>query len=178
MPRRRVELDRDEKITQILDVAARQLTEGGYSSLSSAAIARELGLAPNAVRWYFPSRAHLFVETLRRELLAIAARKPKGQDVRARILWWTDQFAPLNRHRGALQEQAAESEVMAEFLVELDAVLERMLRNAFSDRVPAEQLTPAIAAFRATVDGTYAERLSRARRHAVLNFTLDRLWGQ
>jgi hypothetical protein len=97
--------------------------------------------------------------------------------VRTRILWWTDKFAPLNRHRGALREQAAQSAVAAEFLEELDAVLERMLRNAFSDRVAEDQLAPSIAAFRATVDGTYAEGLSRTQRHSVLSFTLDRLWS-
>jgi AcrR family transcriptional regulator len=139
-------------------------------------IARDLGLAQNAIYWYFPSRAELFVAVLRRILEGIGARKPRGEtDVVRRILWWTDQFAPLYAFRPAMQEQARESDVAAQFVKDLDELLERMLSNAFRGRVPDEQLPVAIDSFRATVTGTYAQGLSRPRRRALLSFSLDRL---
>jgi TetR/AcrR family transcriptional repressor of mexAB-oprM operon len=176
MPRNRRQIDREEKVDAILTVAERQLTEGGLDALSVAAIARELGVAQNAIYWYFPSRAHLFVETLRRMLYAIAARKPRGQQGLARILWWTDQFASLYTLRPALQELAREAEVVAEFVRELDQVLDRMVTNAFRGRVREADLSTAVASFRATVTGTYAERLSRKQRRELLTFWLERLW--
>src|SRR5437660_12556488 len=104
MPRTRAELNRDDKVAEILDVAERRLLEGGFEALSMVGIARELGLAQNAIYWYFPSRAELFVATLRRILEGIAGRKPRGeQNVVKRILWWTDQFAPLYAFRPAMQ---------------------------------------------------------------------------
>ena len=178
MPRRRIELDRYEKVAEILDAAERRLRDGGVDALSIAAIARELGIAQNAVYWYFPSRAHLFVETLRRMLYAIAARKPRGQQGLERILWWTDQFASLHAFRPALQQQARESEVVADFVRELDEVLDRMLTNAFRDRMPDDDLPAAIAAFRATVTGTYAEGLPKTQRRELLTFALERFWRQ
>jgi AcrR family transcriptional regulator len=177
MPRNRRQTDREEKVDAIVAVAERQLMEGGLDALSVAAIARELGLAQNAIYWYFPSRAHLFVETLRRMLRAIAARKPRSQRVLQRILWWTDQFAAIYRFRGALQQQAAEAAVVAEFARELDEVLDGMLATAFRDRVAEGDLPAAVAGFRALVTGTYAEGLSRKQRRELLTFWLERLWA-
>ena len=85
MPRKRTELAREQKVEQILDIAERRLLDDGYNGLSIAAIARDLGLAQNAVRWYFSTRDHLLVATLRRILEQIAARKPRARDDVERI---------------------------------------------------------------------------------------------
>lgn len=96
MAKTRTEVDRDAKMGEILGLAERRLREDGYQGLSVAAIARELGLAQNAIYWYFPSKDHLFVAVLRRMLEEIAARKPRGEvGRRERILWFADQLEPL-----------------------------------------------------------------------------------
>jgi AcrR family transcriptional regulator len=176
MPRTRPELQREDKVAEILEVAERQLRDGGFEALSMVGIARELGLAQNAIYWYFRSRAELFAATLRRMLERIAARKPRGeQDVVKRILWWTDQFEPLYAFRPAMHEQARTSRVVAEFVTDLDDLLDRMLTNAFRHRVPNDQLAAAVESFRATVTGTYAQGVPPRRRREVLSFSLDRL---
>jgi hypothetical protein len=95
--------------------------------------------------------------------------------VHLRILWWTDQLAPIYRYRTALQTKATDSQVVADFIEELDATFDQMLANGFHDRIPDADLKPAVGAFRATVNGTYAEGLSPARRRAVLTFPLARM---
>jgi TetR/AcrR family transcriptional regulator, regulator of autoinduction and epiphytic fitness len=175
MPARRSDAEREDKVEEILVLAARQLEAGGVEAISMAAIARQLGVAQNTIRWYFPSRAELVVATMRRRLAAIAARKPRGRELVPRILWWIDQLAPVSRYRAVLQREAADSAAVAAFVAELDATLDRMLANGFRDRLAAEELSPAVAAFRATVNGTYAEGLSPRRRRAVLEFALARL---
>jgi AcrR family transcriptional regulator len=176
MPRTRHELNREEKVAEILDAAERRLRDGGFDALSMAGIARELGLAQNAIYWYFPSRAHLFVAALQRMMEGIVARKPRGGvGVVERILWFTDQYAPLYALRPAMQEQAGESPVVADFVRKLDKLLERMLSNAFRGRVPDDQLAPATGSFRATVTGAYTEGLSPPRRRKLLAFALERL---
>ena len=176
MARTRAELNREDKMAEILEAGERRLYEGGFEALSMIGIARDLGLAQNAIYWYFPSRAELFVAVLRRILEGIAARKPRGEtDVEKRILWWTDQFASLYAFRAAMQEQARESKVVAQFVRDLDALLDRMLGNAFRGRVPDDQLAAAIESFRSTVTGTYAQALSTRRRREVLSFSMNRL---
>lgn len=176
MPRTRPELNRDEKVAQVLEAGEQRLLAGGFEALSMIGIARDLGVAQNAIYWYFPSRAELFVAVLRHMLESIAARKPRGEvGVVERTLWWTDQFARIYALRPAMQEQARTSEVVAKFVDDLDGLLERMLTNAFRGRVPDGQLRGAIDSFRATVIGTYAQELSRRGRREVLSFALDRL---
>src|SRR5213592_1460682 len=163
---------------EILAAAERRLREGGYQSLSVAALARELGLAQNAIYWYFPSKDELFVATLRRMLDEIAARKP-SKDVGEveRILWFTDQFQPLSGLRGAMSDRARSSKTVADFVAELDALLERMLSNAFRGHVSADELPVAVEAFRSTVEGTFVKGLDRRTRRRVLAFALGRLIG-
>jgi AcrR family transcriptional regulator len=179
VPRTRSEIDREAKIAEIVEAAARRLRQEGFDGLSVAAIARELGLAQNAIYWYFPSRDHLFVAALEWILGDIASRKPKGSDVgtRERILWFTDQFESLSDLLAAMNERAKHAAVVAEFVRELDTTRTRMLRNALRDRVPERDLELAVASFRATVEGTFVKGLSRRERHEVLGFALDRLIG-
>jgi AcrR family transcriptional regulator len=179
MARTRTELEREAKVSEIVEAAERRLRDGGYDALSIAAIARQLGLAQNAIYWYFPSKDHLFVAALQQMLREIAARKPRHEEVGGveRILWFTDQFQGLSDLRGAMRERARESEVVADFVAELDALLSRMLSNAFRDHVPADELPVAVESFRATVEGTFVKGLDNPERRRVLTFTLDRLMG-
>jgi AcrR family transcriptional regulator len=141
-----------------------------------AAIARELGLAQNAIYWYFPSKDHLFVAALERMLREIAARKPSREVGEVeRILWFTDQFRGLSDLRGAMNERARSSQVVADFVQELDALLSRMLSNALRGHVQAEELPVAVESFRATVEGTFVRGLDKRARRKVLTFALERL---
>src|SRR4030081_840041 len=126
MPKTRIEVPKQEKVDELVAAAESRLRTGGYEALSVAAIARELGLAQNAIYWYFPSKDHLFVAALERMLREIAARKPSRAvgGVR-RILWFTDQFEALFQYRPAMRERARHSPVVAEFVEQLDALLSR-----------------------------------------------------
>ena len=137
MARTRTELDRDEKVDQILEAAERRLREGGYGALSVVGLARELGIAQNAVYWYFPSKDHLFVAALERILRGIVARKPpRRRGVEGQILWFVDQLAEIEHLRAAMYEQARTSPVVAEFAATASATWRRMLTNVLADRMP------------------------------------------
>lgn len=176
MPRTRPAESRDEKMSEILALAEERLREGGYQALSVAAIARELGLAQNAIYWYFPSKDELFVATMNRMLEKIAARKPaKKVGELERILWFTDQFQALSGLRAAMNDRAPHSPVVADFVTELDALLSRMLSNVLRKYIPAKELPLAVESFRATVDGTFVKGLDKRARRKLLTFTLRRL---
>jgi AcrR family transcriptional regulator len=176
MPRTRTELERDAKVAEIVEAAEGRLREGGYEALSVAGLARQLGLAQNAIYWYFPSKDHLFVAALERMLGEIAARKPtKEVGEVERILWFTDEFQLLSGLRAAMNERARSSKVVADFVAELDALLARMLSNALRDHVDAEELPVAVETFRATVEGTFVKGLDEGERRRVLTFALERL---
>jgi TetR/AcrR family transcriptional regulator, cholesterol catabolism regulator len=178
VPKTRPAISRDEKVGEIVERAEQRLREGGYDALSVAAIARELGLAQNAIYWYFPSKDHLFVAALERMLRDIAARKPSRNTGEVeRILWFTDQFQALSDLRGAMNDRARTSEVVAKFVQDLDELLSRMLSNALRGHVPEDELPVAVETFRATVEGTFVKGLGRRERRKVLSFALERLMG-
>ena len=176
MPRTRPTESRDATKAAILEAAERRLRTGGYQALSVAAIARDLGLAQNTLYWYFASKDELFVATLRRILGQIAARKPAPDVGRVeQILWFTDQFQELSDLRGPMNDRARESAIVASFVQELEALLSRMLSNALSEYLSADELPLAVETFRATVEGTFVKGLDRRARRRVLTFALERL---
>lgn len=176
MPKTYPHRTRDEKAAAIIDVAERQLCDGGYHALSVAAIGRELGVAQNTIYWYFSSKDELFVATLRGMLGRIHARKPSKKAGRIeQILWFTDQFEGLSGLRAAMTERARSSAVVSEFVQEFDALLSRMLSSALSQDLPADELSVAVETFRATVEGTFARGLDRRERRRVLTYALQRL---
>jgi len=176
MPRTRPAESREVKQAAILQAAERRLRGGGYGALSVAGIARELNLAQNTIYWYFPSKDDLFVAVLQRILAELAAQKPSSRRGQIdQILWFTDQFGELSDLRGAMNERARESAVVAGFVAELDTLLSRMLAHALADAVPPGEVALAVEAFRATVEGTFVKGLDRRARRRVLRFALRQL---
>ena len=176
MPKTRHAVSKDEKVGEIVELAERRLRDGGYEALSVAGIARELGIAQNAIYWYFPSKDHLFVVALERMLRKIVARKPSREAGEIeRILWFTDQFQALSGLRAAMNERARSSRVVADFVRDLDELLSRMLSNALRAHLPEEELPVAVEAFRSTVEGTFVKGLGKRARREVLTFALERL---
>jgi AcrR family transcriptional regulator len=179
MPRKRLEHTRDEKVDQILTVAERRLRDGGYEALSIAGIARDLGVAQNAVYWYFPAKDFLFVQTLRRMLTGlVSARPPAATGAADQVLWFAEELESLHRLRASLAERARTSPVLAGFAAELNGGLRGMLLNALAGRIPEDELPLAVDTFIATVDGTVLQNLDPAERRRLLLYALDRVLGQ
>src|SRR5437763_14794207 len=98
MPTTRRDVDRATKVEAILDAAEAQLTACGYQGMSIAAIARELGLAQNAIHWYFRSKDDLLVAVLDRMVAGevAAAGGLAGKSAEKQILWEADRLAVLD----------------------------------------------------------------------------------
>lgn len=179
MPRKRAELGREEKVGEILDAAEQRLREGGWEALSIAAIARDLGVAQNAVYWYFPSKDLLFVATLRRMLTALVdARPPATTGLTNQVLWFVEELQSLHELRAALAERARSSVVAAAFAEELSRGLRGMLANALSGSIADAELPLAVDTFIATVEGTVIKHLDADQRRRLLMYALDRILGQ
>src|SRR5258708_23998933 len=89
MPSNRAARLRDEKVVEILDLAEVQLLAGGYSAMSVAAIARTLGIAPNTIYWYFPSKDHLLAAVVERLMTrAVQAKPPHAAGVEQHALYF------------------------------------------------------------------------------------------
>jgi AcrR family transcriptional regulator len=175
MPRTRPHLHRDDKVDELVDAAVRRLNDGGYGALSVADIARELGLAQNAIYWYFPSKDHLFVAALQKIVDGIMSRKPRGESVVARIIWFSDRMQEFQLLRAAMRERAASSEVVAEFEASLYAGIRMLLSSALSGSVAKAELEMTTNAVVGLVEGVLLQGASRKQRAELLRFGLKRL---
>ena len=177
VPRTRTAIDRDAKVDEILDAAVAQLRAGGPATLSVAAIARELGLAQNAVYWYFPSKDELFVAAVDRMLRDVVARKPPRQrSTKAKVLWFVDQLGELEPVRSALRDRGRSSDVVAAFQAEVDATFHRMLSNVLASDLPdPAHRALAVDALVATIQGALQRPLDRQQRRRLVGFAYDRL---
>lgn len=173
MPRTRTELERQAKVDEILDAALARLREGGYDALSVVGIARELGVAQNALYWYFPSKDHLFVGALERMLRDIHARKPPpDRALEKKVLFFVEQLDAIADVRAAMFDRARVSPVVAEFTAALDELWKRMLTNVLRDKVPPRELEPTVDTLLATFQGALLrphtpEELRRTVRYAL-----------
>lgn len=176
MPRNRYDVDRDEKVAAILDAGERRLRDDGVAAFSVAALARDLGLAGNAIYWYFPTRDDLLVATVDHLLRGVVARKPPGRrDLAARVLWFVEQLDELEHVRAGLSERARVSPTVAAFLARLDDQARQMLRNVLADHVPDRDLAIAAQTLLATIDGLRLHALTRAERRRVVRFAVERV---
>jgi AcrR family transcriptional regulator len=175
VPQTRPELERETKIEEIVGTAARRVAEGGYGALSVAAIGRELGLSPNSVYWYFPSKDELFVASVRRILAGIlAAKPPRRMALESRVLWFAEQLDDVDHVRRSLYERARSSAVVAAFVRELESGLREMLTNALAGSVAESDVGIAADALLATAEGASARNLTKADRRRVVSYALRR----
>jgi AcrR family transcriptional regulator len=175
MPRTRPHLERDEKVDQLVDVAVRRLLEGGYTALSIADIARELGLAQNAIYWYFPSKDDLFVAAMQRIYEGILNRKPRSSTVATRVVWFAEQLLEVQPIRAALSERARVSAAVAKFECDVYDGIKMLLSSALSGTVPAAELGLTTDAVVGLVEGVLQQNISKKQRAELIRFGLARL---
>lgn len=118
MPRTRIDVDRDEKVAEILDHAEVLFLDRGYSGTTMAELARAAGVATNAIYWYFPSKDDLFVAVVRRLFTRVFAdarpeRVRTPSDLESYLLAVFDGLAELSWITAMVHDRARESEVVA-----------------------------------------------------------------
>lgn len=178
MPRTRPDLDRDDKVAAIVEGAQRRLRDGGYESLSIIALARELGVAQNAIYWYFPTKDHVFVAAVDRTLHDILSRKPRTGDALERVLWFAERLHEFQDLRITMRDRARTSEVVAEYDRDVIALLRVLLVGAIAGDVNAVELDDTVDAVMALCDGVLLRDLTKAHRRQLIRFGYSRLVHQ
>jgi AcrR family transcriptional regulator len=175
VPRNRSDVPRADKLDEIVDAARDRLVDGGYSALSVADIARQLGLAQNAIYWYFPTKDHLLVAAVERILHDVLERKPRRGTPVTRVLWFADQLYEFQALRLTIRERAQHSEAVAEFERNVVSLLRVMLVNSLSEAVDRNRLENTADAILALCEGVLLRDFATAHRRRVLRFGVEQL---
>lgn len=175
MPRKRTELDRDEKVEQILERAVELLRSGGSEELSINRVARDLGLARAAVYWYFRSRDELFTAACARLFADTFTGAPAHGSVIDRIRWGVERFAAIYDVYAALLERAPVEPVAAELLQAFDRSVCRRLTEVLAPHVAADRLDGIVETIVVFTEGLLGRRLPPAERDRRLATALNAL---
>lgn len=175
MPRNRREVDRDDKLDEILTVAEKILLAHGYDALSHSAVARELGLARAAIYWYFPAKDDLFTAAASRIFTAALANPPSTNNYARRIQWAVDRLAELRPLNLALHDRAHHSDSAAHLEATIQRGLCDRLRELLRSHVPPARLEPVTKTIVVFIEGLLAHPTPTRQRRALLQFLLTEL---
>jgi AcrR family transcriptional regulator len=175
VPRNRQDVDRVEKIEEIVRAGERLVRAGGYEALSFSGIAEELGLARGAVYWYFRSKDELFAACAARAIQTALSNPPKRTGYASRIIWAVDQLAAIRPIHTTLQDRARHSKPAATLLQGIQGTLTSQLRELLRPHVTPARLEPVSGAIFVFVQGLLALPLAERERQRHLRFLLREL---
>lgn len=181
MPRNRVDTAREVKVEAILDVAERLFAERGFTTTSTALLARTAGVSERTLFWYFPTKDHLLVAVteraargIRDELLADGAPDPgEFGDSLFRVVRAMREV----RHLLPVMHQRAEvSEHVAAARARFREVHHRVIAIGLRPLgVPEDQLDAAIEIVTCFVDGVLLRNLDDRRMRQLCQALADQL---
>jgi AcrR family transcriptional regulator len=178
VPRNRQNVDRGEKVRDIVAAAERSVRAGGYEALSFNDIAVELGLRRGAVYWYFKTKDDLFAAAAGSAIRAALSGGPTRAGYLKRITWAVDRLSELQPIHTALQERARHSPQPAALLATFQEEMRSRLREALAGHVPPERLEISARVIVTFVQGLLSEPRTKRARDNELAYLLERIVQQ
>jgi AcrR family transcriptional regulator len=118
---RRMGTEHSKTRHQLLDIVERLMLEEGYAAVGIRRVAREAGVTPPLVHYYFQTLDDLFIATLERRAEQLQARQAQileSSEHPLRVMWeladqpagttLTNEFAALSAHRKKIRSHLAE----------------------------------------------------------------------
>ncbi len=178
MARTKVELDRNEKRQEILDVARRLFLETGYELSSMSRIAEEAGVAPNTIYWYFADKDALLIAVLD-ALVADATREfwtRKKGSLESQVMWLLSKLERLQPIIATVHARAAVSPALGTWHENFHRAIEALLIAELRGQgVPPEDLVPASLVATFVIEGLLAHQSSAKERRALVRWLVSDL---
>ena len=145
-----------------------------------SAIAEQVGVASNAIYWYFPSKDHAFTAAMKwhlnREMATLEAIPELADDPLERLLVLFDRVDQSDRLYADAQGRRQQSKVVADFLADFDAFARASIRETLARRLPPERnLDTATDLIHVIISGTIANKQLNARLTELVHFAIDAL---
>lgn len=153
--------------------------ENGYEATSIGRLARQVGVAPNTIYWYFADKDALLIAVLD-DLVAEAmaeyqTRNPRG-GFDALGLWLLGVFEGVQGLIATVHARAALSEAVEQWHARFHVMFEAMLVAELRARGVAEpDLQPASRVATLVVEGLLAHPTSARDRRALVRWMVARL---
>ncbi|MCH8497407.1 MAG: TetR/AcrR family transcriptional regulator [Marinobacter sp.] len=173
MAKNKREINLDVKKKELEDTAARLFMEDGYDATSMNRISRALGVAPNTLYWYYPSKDELLVGVLNRLLSDRLTQLPSiaGTPLKTQMAWVIQQFEQSRALMNTVHSKLDQSPVIRDWHERFHSFLEAIVVHTLKAKGVGAQragLLATVAIF--LLEGLLAHPHSQKQQDNVLEW--------
>ncbi|MQX52586.1 TetR family transcriptional regulator [Alcanivorax sp. PA15-N-34] len=173
MAKNKRDIDLKVKRDELEVVASRLFLSLGYEGTSMNMIARELGVAPNTLYWYYASKDELLVGVLNRQMSASLARLPDIADTSLadKLEWALNEFEESRELVGTVHARLEQSAVIHQWHEQFHAFVEVAVSEALQmDGVSRERASMLATVGTFVVEGLLVHPHSQQQRDAIFQW--------
>ncbi|MEZ0352441.1 TetR/AcrR family transcriptional regulator [Mycobacterium sp. pR1184] len=167
----------DEKRAEIVAAARRLFVDAGYDATPMSRLAKEAGVAPNTIYWYFRDKDEVLIAVLTSVMADVWTQFQEiaGQPIAARMLWVVDQLTQMSRLvttvHARLEHSAAIAEWHQNFHAITGALFQFELQNA---GIPAPTVDAEVMIGIFTVEGLLMHEQDASQQRAIIDALASR----
>jgi TetR/AcrR family transcriptional regulator, cholesterol catabolism regulator len=107
----------DEKRAEIVAAARRLFIDDGYDATSMSRLAKDAGVAPNTIYWYFGDKDDVLIAVLTSVMADVwpLYQDVAGEPIAARLLWVVGQLTEMSRLVTTVHARVEHSPALAEW---------------------------------------------------------------
>lgn len=170
------DIDLKVKQDELESTAARLFLSLGYDGTSMSHIARELGVAPNTLYWYYASKDELLVAVLNRQMSQTLVRLPAIVDkpLKEKMAWALREFEQSRELVTTVHARLEQSTVIREWHDQFHRFVEAaVIHTLQADGVAPERATMLATVGTFLVEGLLVHPHSERQREAILQWFAD-----
>ena len=167
------DIDLKVKRDELESTASRLFLSLGYDGTSMNRIARELGVAPNTLYWYYASKDELLVGVLNRQMSQTLVRLPTIVDkpLKEKMAWALREFEQSRELVATVHARLEQSEVIREWHDQFHRFVEAaVIHTLQAGGVAQERATMLATVGTFLVEGLLAHPHSERQREAILQW--------
>lgn len=173
MAKNKRNINLDIKREELNKAAERLFLEQGYEATSMSRIARELGVAPNTLYWYYASKDELLVGVLNRLLSESLEQLPRMMlaPLKEQMAWALQEFEQSRALINTVHARLEQSQVIRDWHEQFHrfieaAVIHTLKTNGTTDH--RANMLATVATF--LVEGLLAHPHSKSQRNDILEW--------
>jgi AcrR family transcriptional regulator len=167
------DIDLKVKQDELESTATRLFLSLGYDGTSMGRIARELGVAPNTLYWYYASKDELLVGVLNRQMSQTLVRLPTivEKSLKEKMAWALQEFEQSRELVATVHARLEQSEVIREWHDQFHRFVEAaVIHTLQADGVAKERAAMLATVGTFLVEGLLAHPHSERQREAILQW--------
>jgi AcrR family transcriptional regulator len=167
----------DEKRAEIVAAARQLFIDAGYNATSMSRLAKEAGVAPNTIYWYFGDKDDVLIAVLNAVMADVwpQYQEVASDPIAARLLWVAGQLTEMSRLVTTVHARVEHSPAVAEWHRDFHAITGSLFRFELENAGVSDQTVDAevmIGIF--TIEGLLMHQLEESEQRAICDALASR----